>query len=81
MKRGKLIALAGVATTGALAYWKYRNLSSEQKENLKSKVKSFVSPNRSNPVEENSTQASAASTSTAGKTRNGRKVSASAPVA
>jgi hypothetical protein len=41
MKRNEkgLIALAGAALLGGLAYWKYRNLSAEEKAKLKSKVK------------------------------------------
>ena len=39
MNKGKgLLALAGLAA-GAYAFWKYRNMSAEEKNQLKSKVK------------------------------------------
>ena len=37
MGKGKLLALLGLAG-GAFAYWKYRNLSPEEKERLKEKA-------------------------------------------
>ena len=41
MKRNEkgLIALAGAAILGGLAYWKYRSLSAQEKADLKLKVK------------------------------------------
>ncbi|MBT8261563.1 MAG: YtxH domain-containing protein [Bacteroidia bacterium] len=38
MKKGRLLALLGLAG-GAFAYWKYKNLSPEQKEELKQKAR------------------------------------------
>jgi TRAP-type C4-dicarboxylate transport system substrate-binding protein len=38
MKKGGLLALLGLAG-GAFAYWKYKNLSPEEKEELKRKAK------------------------------------------
>ena len=38
MGKGKLLALLGLAG-GAFAYWKYRNLSPEEKERLKEKAR------------------------------------------
>jgi len=37
-KRTGLFALLGVAAAGALAYYKYKTMSPEEKENLKNKV-------------------------------------------
>ncbi len=38
MTKGKLLALLGLAG-GAFAYWKYQNLSPEEKEKLKAKAR------------------------------------------
>lgn len=38
MGKGKILALLGLAG-GAFAYWKYKNLSPEEKERLKEKAK------------------------------------------
>ena len=38
MKKGGLLALLGLAG-GAFAYWKYKNLSPEEKEELKQKAR------------------------------------------
>ncbi|MCW5519441.1 YtxH domain-containing protein [Aureitalea sp. L0-47] len=38
MGKGKIVALLGLAG-GAFAYWKYKNLSPEEKERLKEKAK------------------------------------------
>jgi hypothetical protein len=38
MKKGGLLALLGLAG-GAFAYWKYKNLSPEEKEKLKQKAR------------------------------------------
>jgi lipopolysaccharide biosynthesis glycosyltransferase len=40
MKKRGLLALLGLAG-GAFAYWKYKNLSPEEKEALKQKAKDF----------------------------------------
>lgn len=37
-KRNGILAGIGVAAAGAFAYWKYKTMSAEEKEQLKSKV-------------------------------------------